>query len=139
MVAKGDSEASNHYFALRDSDILEDVSTDGPHTSVLLPDSSSLTSISTGQLPLSNAFSPGSKKTTILPNLQSSLVSLEQLCDDDCTVLLKKKKLLAIKNEKIIYTEHEANRVMVYRATPAPKVSSPAMNVIIQKIKPLKI
>ena len=92
MVAKGDSEASNHYFALRDSDILEDVSNDGPHTSVLLPDSSSLTSISTGQLPLSNAFSPGSKKTTIFPDLQSSIVSLGQSCDDDCTVLLTKKK-----------------------------------------------
>ena len=90
-MAKGDSAASNNYFALRDSDILENVSTTGPPSSVLQPDSSSLTSISTRQLPLSNALGTTFKEVAIFPNLQSSLVSLGQLCDDACTVLLTKK------------------------------------------------
>ena len=39
----------------------------------------------------------------ILPKLlSSSLISLGQLCDDDCDILLNKKILLAMKNKKII-------------------------------------
>ena len=76
IIAKGDSAASNHYFALRDSDVLGDVHFDGPPTSVLLPDSSSLHSVANGQLPLSSSLTPKSKKTTIFHNLQSSLISL---------------------------------------------------------------
>jgi hypothetical protein len=39
----------------------------------------------------------------ILPNLKSSsLISLGQLCDDDCHIILNKENLTAIKNDKII-------------------------------------
>ena len=76
IIAKGDSAASNHYFALRDSDVLDDVHFDGPPTSVLLPDSSSLDSVANGHLPLSSSLTPTSKKTTVFPNLQSRLSSL---------------------------------------------------------------
>jgi hypothetical protein len=76
IIAKGDSAASNHYFALRDSAVLDDVHFDGPSTSVILPDSSSLHSVANGQLPLSSSLTPRSKKTTVFHNLQSSLISL---------------------------------------------------------------
>ena len=39
----------------------------------------------------------------ILPELKSSsLISMGQLCDDDCLVVLSKKKLAAIKDNKIV-------------------------------------
>ena len=39
----------------------------------------------------------------VLPELKSaSLVSLGQLCDDGCTVVLTKPKLYAMKNNKVI-------------------------------------
>ena len=42
------------------------------------------------------------KTATILPNLKSSsLVSLGQICDDNCTVVMDKSKLVATKSNKI--------------------------------------
>ena len=39
----------------------------------------------------------------ILPGLKNaSLISIDQLCDNNCTGLLNKRKLLAIKNKQII-------------------------------------
>ena len=39
----------------------------------------------------------------ILPQLKSaSLISIGQLCDDNCDVHLNKTKLVAIKNDKVI-------------------------------------
>ena len=56
-----------------------------------------------GQLPFSNTLSKEGKTAAIVPWLKSaSLISIPQLCDDDCEVLLNKKKLYAIKNEVIL-------------------------------------
>ena len=145
IVAKGDSAASNHYFALRDVDVLDDVRFDSPPTSVLLPDFSSLDSVATGQLPLSSSLTPASTKTTIFPTLQSSLISLGRLCDDDCTVLLDKRKLRALKNNKIILEGSRSTSgdglwdipLPQQKATiPSPCTNNnfaPSMNVIIRK------
>ena len=46
----------------------------------------------------------------VLPSLKSSsLISLGQLCDDDCSVLLDKKKLYVKKNNSMVL---EGNRNM---------------------------
>lgn len=45
VITKGDSAASNHYWALRDSMILDDVSDEPFGTSVTLPDKSTISSI----------------------------------------------------------------------------------------------
>ena len=43
------------------------------------------------------------KKATVLPDLKSSsLISLGQLCDDNCKVLLDKKKLQVFKENDVI-------------------------------------
>ena len=48
-------------------------------------------------------LSTESKTAQILPQLASaSLISLGQLCDDDCLIVLHKKIMLAIKHNKII-------------------------------------
>ena len=56
-----------------------------------------------GQLPLSKHLSTTACNAIVLPNLQSSsLISLGQLCDDNCVVTLDKKNLQVKKNNKVI-------------------------------------
>ena len=67
------------------------------------PDNTALTSQGTGNVLLSNKLSKTARQALILKNLQSSsLVSMGQLCDDDCTVVLTKNKLSVIKNNELI-------------------------------------
>ena len=69
----------------------------------MLPNNESIASTKKGQLPLSPNLTKAAKTAQILPQLaSSSLISLGQLCDDDCIVLLHKKVLLAIKNKEVI-------------------------------------
>ena len=102
IKAKGDSGASNHYWRLADLDVFDELITKtGP--TVALPDNTTLTSSQQGILPLSTELSVKAKTAVILDNLQSSsLISFGQLCDDDCEVLLQKKKCYVVKNKNII-------------------------------------
>ena len=102
VIPKGDSAASNHYFALRDAAVPNELRQDPVGTSVMLPDASSLISVASAHLPLSNDLTPTATKTALFDNLLSSLISLGQLCDGNCTVVLKNKNLLAIKNDKVV-------------------------------------
>jgi hypothetical protein len=102
IIAKGDSAATSHYFASRDKNALTAVKKDTHGPTVILPDTSTLTATASGQLPFSSELSPKAKKTAIFANLQHSLISLGQLCDDDCEIILNKKKLYAMKKNKII-------------------------------------
>ena len=54
---------------------------------------------------MTNQLSSQAKTANILPHLQSaSLISLGQLCDDDCTVILDKYSLTATKNGQVVLT-----------------------------------
>ena len=101
-MAKGDSAASHHYWRIQDNNVLSDIiDIQGPN--VVIPNNSTITVTKQGDLPLSTQLSPAARSAMILPGLKSaSLVSIGQLCDDDCDVLLNKKKLIAIKNKKIV-------------------------------------
>ena len=103
IIAKGDSGASRHYFKPSDANVLQNISP-ATDVKVILPDNSELTSTHKGLLPiLSNEISQQAKTSTILKNLNSSsLISLGQLCDDDCKVLLTKNKIHVVKNNKIV-------------------------------------
>ena len=85
--AKADSAASNHYWALRDSLILDDVTEDSQGTTVTLPDKSHISSVKKGHLPIPS-LSKAAKETKIFKDLNHSLISLEQSCNDDYTVVL---------------------------------------------------
>ena len=102
VIAKGDSGASSHYLRSKDKSILSHIIKEqGPP--VTFPNNVLSTANQSGQLPFSNKLSASAKKAMILPELQSSsLVSLGQLCDDNCTVVLDKKYLHAIKKDEII-------------------------------------
>ena len=102
ITAKGDSAASGHYWRDEDAECLKNVKNQlGPQ--VTLPNNSSIQATKQGHLPLDLSLSKKATSTAILPSLKSaSLVSLGQLCDDDCEVLLNKKKLTVSKNNKEI-------------------------------------
>ena len=102
IIAKGDSGATSHYWRERDKSCLHKIK-NAPGPTVTLPNNTTITSTSCGRLPLHESLSPQATTTSILPNLQiSSLISLGQLCDDDCQVLLNKKSLFVVKNDNVV-------------------------------------
>ena len=67
-----------------------------------LPDKSQILSVQRGKLPI-KGISDNATETRIFNDLNHSLISLGQLCDDDCKVILTKKKLVAYKNNLKIF------------------------------------
>lgn len=102
IIAKAGSVASNTYWREEDKDFLQNITpVDGP--SVTLSNNSILKSNEEGRIPLSPLLSSNAKKASIIPGLMSSsLISLGQIVDDNCTIILDKKKLIAIKNKDIV-------------------------------------
>ena len=102
VIAKGDSGASRHYIRPQDAHILSEIKnfTSNP---VTLPNNTTITPSHKGVFQISNKLSTDAQQATVLPHLKnSSLISIGQLCDDDCNVELTKKELIANKNETII-------------------------------------
>ena len=101
-MTKGDSAASHHYICPQDKSCLSNVQKyNGP--SVILPDADSIPPSHQGNITISKELSQQAQRGTILPKLQSSsLISLGQICVDNCKVLLEKKELHAIKNNKVV-------------------------------------
>ena len=70
--------------------------------SVLILNGDTIAATKNGILPLLTKLSKAASTAIILPELTSaSLISIRQLCDDNCGVFLNKKILLAVKNEEI--------------------------------------
>ena len=147
VIAKGDSGATNHYFALQDAHGLDDTDTTDAGIEVTLPTKATVTSTHQGHLPFSN-LSKHATKTEVFPDLHHSLISLGQLCDDDCLVLLHKKKLIAAKDGKIVLTgdrnqydklwdiplpQRQSSPKPISKHVPLPKKHS--LNVILRKDK----
>ena len=101
-MAKGDSAASHHYWRDQDSHVLSTIRPSlGP--SVLLPNGDKISSTKAGTLPLHSCLTDRASTAMILPSLKSaSLISIGQLCDDNCEVFLNKTSLVAVKNDDII-------------------------------------
>ena len=102
IIAKGDSAATKNYWREEDINVLSDITHfSGP--AVMIPNGESIQATKQGILPLSPFLSLAAKQTSILPQLKSSsLISLGQLADDGCTIVLDYKKLTAIKERRIV-------------------------------------
>ena len=100
IIIKGNSDASNNYFPLQDIAALQYFVADKFCLIVVLPDTSTLTSNATRQLPLSSTLRSTSKKTAVFENLQHSMISLDQLYDDNFQVIPDKNNICDFKNEK---------------------------------------
>ena len=67
------------------------------------PDNMVLKTQGTGLVPIDETLSPEATRAMILPELKSSsLISMGQLCDDNCLVILSKKKLTVLKDNKMV-------------------------------------
>ena len=100
-ITKADTGASNHYWRKSDKHILKNIKNKtGP--SVQLPNSEIIDSTAAGQLSLSPELSSNAQETMVLPKLTSSnLISLGQLCDDNCNIILNKKKCVRLRIIKL--------------------------------------
>ena len=102
VIAKGDSGASAHYWREQDKAILQNIHPDTT-VKVTLPNAEPISSTLKGTIPLSSKLTSKAKQATVLPNLHSSsLISLGQLCDDNCKVILDKKELNVYKDEQVL-------------------------------------
>ena len=103
ITTKADSGATKHYFRPQDMACLQQIEqTQGP--SVFLPNMETITSTHTGLLPY-DSLTTQAKTANILPQLHSaSLLSLGQLCNDNCKILLHKKFMHIFQNNtKILH------------------------------------
>ena len=105
VVANADSGASRHYIKEQDAKVLHNVKLDSNGPTVLLPNNASITSTKKGMLPLASQLSHEAKTAHVLPELHStSLISLGQLCDNNCFIGLTKEKLYIFKDGNLIET-----------------------------------
>ena len=89
-ILKGDSGATNHYVSTDTLPILSNIYKN-ENINVQLPDNTTLSSTHTGTIKIPH-LSNTATTVHILPGLQNtSLMSLGQLADDGCVILLNKK------------------------------------------------
>ena len=101
-LAKVDSGASNHYFKPQDLSYLKNVTPEDSTTQVSLPDSSTLQATHKGYLQFPSPINRQATQTIILPTLHNNLLSVGQLCDDNCTVTFNKHKINIYKNGELL-------------------------------------
>ena len=66
-----------------------------------------------GSIHISKHLSTKTQTATVLKNLKSSsLISLGQICDDNCTIVMDSKKLYAAKTNNIVIDVDENNKIM---------------------------
>ena len=71
-----------------------------PGPAIITPEAGTLQASKHGSLPLPTILSPVATIATIVPGLKSYyLLSLGQLCDDDCNDLLTKQNMYTIKEK----------------------------------------
>jgi hypothetical protein len=89
ILAKADSGASGHCFKPSDRTVLSALRSTPFGPTVMLPDSTNMQVTHAGQLPLHSSLSAKAKTAHILDGMtNSSLISIGQLCDDDCVAAL---------------------------------------------------
>ena len=103
VTAKCDSGASKHYFTVNDQRALTSIQTVSNGPRVGLPDGSIVQGSQAGYMKLHPALTSHAQKAHIFPCIKSSsLISIGQLCDDGCTVVLNNKEIGIYKNNTII-------------------------------------
>jgi hypothetical protein len=104
ILANADSGASSHYFKPTDRTVLSSLRPTPFGPTVMLPDSTNIQATHAGQLPLQHSsLSKTATTAHILDGMtNSSLISIGQLCDDDCVAVLDKRKLQVFKRDACV-------------------------------------
>ena len=91
IVLKADSGATRHYFSQQDSHILQNKFKVKNGPQVKLPTNEKIQATHNGIIPWTNDLTYKAKLAHVLPHIRnSSLLSLGQLCDDNCDVWLSR-------------------------------------------------
>ena len=111
-ITKVNSADTAHYWEEEDGECLSDMEAfKGPATT--LQNAKNVFAKEEGNLPISNKLSKNAKIETVLPKLKnSSLISLRQLRDDNCDVLLNKRRCIWLKIKKSSYKWQEKNLIV---------------------------
>ena len=105
VKVKPDTGASSHYFKAADSNALKNVKATQFGPVVTLPNLSTIQATSEGQLNLHPILSTQATTAHIFDDLtNTSLLSMGQLCDDDCTAIFDKTAMKIVKNGTTIIT-----------------------------------
>ena len=114
VFAKGDSAATGHFFKLSDADVLRNLKEDRGIT-VILPDDDVIESSHSAQLPTKFSLDQSATQTAILPKLSSSsLISLPQLCDNNCECLLTPNSLHVVRGGNFILDPQQQGTQVLY-------------------------
>ena len=98
----GDSGASKHCIKEDDDHILTSTRFINNGPQAILPDLTTIQSTKEGTLPI-KSLSSTATQSLVYPRLQnSSLLSIGQLCDDDCLAIFDKEHLHVIKDDQVI-------------------------------------
>ena len=142
IVVKADSGASRHYFKPQDKCVLLNCKPTSHSSSIHLPDNSIITSTETGVLPSLPSVTQPAKTVQVLPGLtNASLLSIGQLCDDNCVAFFHKDFVKIFKHNKVLL-QGIRNRNdglwdlhMTTKSMPGIPIKRHNLNVIIQRNK----
>lgn len=99
-IAKGDSGATRTYLTPEHATLLQNTQRND-NIEVVLPNNDTLKSTTSGELNIPELSTMG-RQAYVLNGLNNSLISLGQLADDNCTIILTKKELQVFKSYKKI-------------------------------------
>ena len=100
VIAKADTGASKHYFKPTDATVITNVTPTTTSPEIQLPNNTTISATHIGTLPLSTKLTKQAQQVQILPQLShTSLLSIGQLCDDNCIALFSKYALKIFKQK----------------------------------------
>jgi hypothetical protein len=100
-----DSGATGTFVTSSDAKHLIDTSAISNGPTVLSASGTAMSVKFKGQLPLSKKLSATAQSALVLDDLKTgTLISLAQLCDDDCTAIFDKYDVKILKNNEVIIT-----------------------------------
>ena len=104
LNAKLVSGASKHFFKTTHLQFLRNVTKLNNGPIAYLPNNTQVQATYRGTLPIHNNISKEASEVLIFPHLQNeSLLSIGQLCDDNCIVIFTKKKFFVTKMGKCLF------------------------------------
>lgn len=139
---KADSGATGHYFATTSEHLLDELQP-SPTMCVRIPNGETIQANKQGHLIIPN-LSKQATKTYTFPHLTTSLLSVGQLCDDNCRVCFEKRKMEVTKNGHHIL---EGNRnptdglwdvdinQLAHKSASLATTTQPNLNVILRNDK----
>ena len=102
--AKLDSGASRHFFKTEHAKFLTNVQPIKNGPIAHLPNNTTVQASHKATIKLHENISKMASEVLIFPNLQNeSLISIGQLCDDDCIIIFTKEKFYVTKNGLCLY------------------------------------